>query len=169
MQLSKAQKKDLSAIMKIVADAQRYLASLGIDQWQNGYPEDFVIQNDIDNNEMYILHGSENTLLGISMFTIQPESTYEKIEGKWLTPADSVYGVIHRMAVLTNYKKAGLAQFMFNEFEKRLKENGIKSMRIDTHKDNKGMQALLKKRNYTYCGVIYVRDGSPRLAFEKLV
>ncbi len=153
--------------MKIVADAQQYLGSLGIDQWQNGYPQDFVIQEDIENKEFYLLKKA-NELLGISMFSTRGEPSYKKIDGKWLTPDDSVYGVIHRMAVLTTHKKAGLAQFMFEHFENELKAEGIKSMRIDTHKDNQGMQGLLKKRGYNYCGIIIVRDGSERLAFEKL-
>ena len=46
---------------------------------------------------------------------------------------------------------------------------GIKNIRVDTHKDNKSMQGLLLKNNYKYCGVIYLEDGSKRIAFEKEV
>lgn len=40
-------------------------------------------------------------------------------------------------------------------------------MRADTHKDNETMQSLLLKNGYEYCGIIFVEDGTERLAFEK--
>lgn len=45
----------------------------------------------------------------------------------------------------------------------------IKSIRIDTHQDNKSMQRLILKNNFEYCGIIYVEDGSERLAYEKVL
>ena len=42
-------------------------------------------------------------------------------------------------------------------------------MRIDTHEENLGMQGLLKKLGYHYCGVIYLENNDKRLAFEKLI
>ena len=42
-------------------------------------------------------------------------------------------------------------------------------MRIDTHVDNTGMQNLLLKLNYNYCGIIYLENGDLRLAYEKLI
>ena len=35
-----AKKKDLSEIMHIIGQAQAYLASQHIEQWQNGYPNE---------------------------------------------------------------------------------------------------------------------------------
>lgn len=40
-------------------------------------------------------------------------------------------------------------------------------MRIDTHENNKVMQHLIKKNGFQECGIIYVEDGSPRIAYEK--
>ena len=45
-------------------------------------------------------------------------------------------------------------------------ENSIK---IDTHKDNISMQKLLEKNDFKYCGIIYLEDGSQRIAFEKII
>ena len=36
MQITLAKTSQLSSMMDIVLDAQKYLAQLGIDQWQNG-------------------------------------------------------------------------------------------------------------------------------------
>ena len=53
--------------------------------------------------------------------------------------------------------------------EELCKERGIPSIKIDTHEQNLGMQHILRKNGYTYCGVIYVEDGTKRLAYEKVL
>ena len=49
-----------------------------------------------------------------------------------------------------------------DNFAKRKKRD----LRIDTHKDNRPMQAVIRKFGFQECGVIYVADGSSRLAFD---
>ena len=163
-----SKKEDLHSIMKIVGDAQSFLSSLGIDQWQDGYPDENVILADISNNESYIVKDSEGNTMGIAMFSTKLEPTYTFIEGNWLTDEKAKYGVIHRMAVSTCGRGKGVAKFVFNTCEQILKENNITSMRIDTHEDNKTMQGLLEKLEYVYCGIIYLENGDKRLAFEKV-
>ena len=41
------------------------------------------------------------------------------------------------------------------------------NVRVDTHKDNYVMQNMLKKLGYSYCGIIYLENGDPRLAYQK--
>ena len=40
------------------------------------------------------------------------------------------------------------------------------NLRIDTHKDNLIMQHVIAKAGFQKCGIIYVRDGSPRIAYQ---
>jgi ribosomal protein S18 acetylase RimI-like enzyme len=169
MYLVKAVKEDLQSIMRLVHDAQAYLASKQIDQWQDGYPDKGRILNDILNGESYIVKNEENQAIGTTMFTTHPESTYERIEGGWLTDKKNRYGVIHRMAVAASARKQGVAKFIFKNCEEALKEMRVDSMRIDTHEENETMQGLLKNLGYTYCGVIYLESGGKRLAYEKLL
>ena len=42
----------------------------------------------------------------------------------------------------------------------------VKSIRIDTHPDNKIMQGLIRAMGYTYCGDVVIE--SRRLAYEKI-
>ena len=169
MKLQKSTLANIPAIMKIIADAQRYLASLNIDQWQDGYPDKEQIILDIENNDSYIVLNHTNKIIGTTVFTTKSEHTYNKIEGEWLTEKDAQYGVIHRLAVDNDYRKVGLAKFVFEQCENKLKLKGDKSMRIDTHRDNKGMQGLLTQLGYQYCGVIVLESGAERLAYEKLL
>ena len=161
--------EDTPKIMEIINDAKTYLASLKIDQWQNGYPNVTQIENDIKNNESYVVFNDENTIMATSMFTTNKEPTYKIIEGNWIINEDKKYGVIHRMAIKKDFRKLGLATFLFDEFHQQLKDKNIQSLKIDTHQDNFGMQSLIKKLGYKYCGIIYTSYNAKRLAFEKVI
>ena len=39
-------------------------------------------------------------------------------------------------------------------------------LRVDTHATNRAMRHLLDKEGFVYCGIIYMPDGSPRVAYE---
>jgi RimJ/RimL family protein N-acetyltransferase len=41
------------------------------------------------------------------------------------------------------------------------------TIRIDTHQDNRTMRALLQKYGFTYCGIILLENGDPRLAYQR--
>lgn len=170
MEFTPTNRNDLDRIMEIVKDAQEYLASLNIDQWQDGYPDETTILNDIDQNQSFVIR-EKGKIIGTTVFTCDEDLNYRTIEGgKWLTPNESKYGVIHRIAVANEHRGSGFAKFVFAESENRLKEMGVNSMRIDTHRGNLGMQNLLKNLDYQYCGIIYLaRGGDERLAFEKII
>lgn len=161
--------KDLPSIMQIVHEAQVFLASLAIDQWQDGYPKELVIRDDILKLESYVVSNTKGEILATAMLTNSAEPTYKAIEGYWLTDESSPYGVIHRMAVGASFRGQGVAKFILESSEQKLKEEQIESMRIDTHEDNICMQSLLSKCGYSYCGIIFLANGDKRLAFEKLM
>ncbi|WP_339883905.1 GNAT family N-acetyltransferase [Polaribacter vadi] len=161
---------DIPNIMTIIDDAKAYLASQNIDQWQNGYPNAEQIENDIKKGESYVVVNDENKIMATSMFTLRKEPTYKKVfDGKWIISEDEIYGVIHRMAIKKEFRKFGLATFLFHEFHLQLEEKNIKSLKIDTHEENMGMQSLIKKLGYQYCGIIYTNYNAKRLAFEKVI
>ena len=87
-----------------------------------------------------------------------PEPTYDVIEGAWLT--DEPYGVIHRMA---SYPEAhGIFSTIIDYAASRYAH-----LRIDTHRDNRIMRHLIEKHGFTYCGIIWLEDGTERLAYER--
>lgn len=171
MKLIKSNIESISLIMKIIRDAQKYLATLNIDQWQDGYPNEDQIRKDIANDESFIIVNEFDQIIGTTVFTFREEPTYTKIyDGNWLTNEDAVYGVIHRLAVDNDFRGSGMANFVFDECEKMVKEHKEAfCLRVDTHQDNKGMQKLLTHRCYTYCGNIILESGAKRLAFEKVI
>lgn len=160
---------DIDGIMQIIGQAQEYMKSCEIDQWQNNYPNEESIKLDIDNKYGYILE-DEGEIVSTGALSFDGEETYDTIyEGQWKTKSDALYGVIHRVAVANNRKGQGTAGILFGKLEEICVEKKRKSIRIDTHKDNKSMQAFLLKNGFIYCGIIYLKDGNERLAFEKIL
>lgn len=169
MKLEQANYNDLANIMRIIYDAQTLLATQNIDQWQNGYPTEQIILNDIKKKESYILRSKQLEPMATAMFSVRGEPTYNKILGQWKTESSAKYGVIHRMAVAKNCRGKGLAKLIFSICEQWLLKQQIPSMRIDTHKDNLTMKQLLSSLDYSYCGVIHLQNGDQRLAYEKKI
>lgn len=167
MEIRKAVMSDINSIMNIIKQAQNYFKEQGINQWQNNYPNIETIKNDIDKGYGYVLL-KEGEVVGTVAVSFDGEKTYEKIyDGKWISNCE--YAVIHRIAVDSNSKGQGLASVIFNNIEKMCLERNVKSIRIDTHEDNKSMQRLIEKNGFQYCGIIYLEDRSKRLAYEKLI
>lgn len=167
MEFRKTTKKDIKRIMKIIDEAKIYFKENKINQWQDGYPNIKVIEDDIKNGCSYVLL-KDNNVIGTSVIDFNGEETYNKIyKGRWLTNKE--YAVIHRIAIDNSYKGLGIASEIIKNAEKLCVEKNIKSIRVDTHRDNISMQKLLKKNGFTYCGIIYLEDKSERVAFEKII
>ncbi|MGL4847614.1 MAG: GNAT family N-acetyltransferase [Clostridium sp.] len=162
----KAVLKDFNSIRKIIDDAKEYLKESGVFQWQGEYPTDELLIKDINSGDNYVVE-EFGEVIGTGVISFKGEETYEKIEGKWLSNDDFV--VIHRLAVSKNFKNKSIASKMLKFTEELAKENGVYSIKIDTHKDNNTMKRLMEKNNFTYCGMIRLLDSTERIAFEKLL
>lgn len=157
--------EDLPFMASILEDAKIRLASLHIDQWQDGYPNEESLRQDIYRGEAYV--GIVDDQIAMTMaFSLDKEPTYAQIDGAWIIP-DAPYGVIHRLGIHKNFLEKGLAQQAFLWAEKELLRRNIPSMRVDTHPGNLPMQGLLHRLGYIYTGHIYVRHHALREAFEK--
>ncbi len=165
LQLKHTKLEDVHRVMEIIEQAQLYFKEQGIDQWQNGYPNTNVIKNDIHKNHSYILTKDE-MIVATAVISFEEEPTYREIfEGAW--KSHQYYAVMHRVAVDPSFKGKGIASEIIRHTELMCKQNGVSSIKIDTHEDNHSMQRSLIKNGFEYCGVIYLTDGSKRVAFEK--
>ncbi|MDS0525251.1 GNAT family N-acetyltransferase [Clostridium sp. SHJSY1] len=167
MKFRKAIETDINNIIGIIGQAQAYFKEQGINQWQDNYPNVEIINNDIENNNSYVLLKDEN-IVATAAVSFDEEKTYDSIyEGQWFS--NDEYAVIHRIAVDNNCKGLGLSSQIIKNVEKLCLEKGVYSIKVDTHKENVSMQKLLKKNKFQYCGIIYLEDGSKRIAFEKIL
>ncbi|GAA0856289.1 GNAT family N-acetyltransferase [Clostridium nitritogenes] len=166
MKLRKSVNEDINNIMQIIDEAKEALKEQGIDQWQNGYPNDDVIRNDILNNDSYVFI-KNNEIVATSVVSFDGEKTYDKIyDGNWIS--NDEFAVIHRIAISNKYKGTGIASEIIKMIEAICLDKNVHSIKVDTHEFNMPMQKLLKKNDFKYCGVIYLEDKSKRVAFEKI-
>lgn len=155
-----AAEKDLPDILNIYEYARAFMKRSGNpNQWADGSPRKEILLNDIEKKQLYLCQKA-GLAYGVFAFIIGEDATYNHIEnGSWLS--DAPYGTIHRIA--GNGTKKGI----FAEAASYC-ESKIPHLRIDTHQDNHIMQHLITKHGFQKCGIIYVSDGSPRIAYEKI-
>lgn len=167
MEFRKSRKSDLNRIMEIIKAAQKYMKESGIDQWQDGYPNEDSITSDIESGESYVLE-KDGKVIATSYLSFNGESDYNTIyEGEWIS--DEKYAVVHRVAVDNDLKGNGIAGKVFDYVENICLEKGVYDIKIDTHSHNKSMQRFLEKKGFKRCGIIYLKDNSERIAFEKIL
>lgn len=166
MNIRLSQFSDLPSLMEIFREAQATIAQLGIDQWQNGYPSEAVIANDINQGRSYVAE-REGQIVG-TFVPVQTEPTYDRIyEGRWR--CGDTYLAIHRVAVKVTARGTGIADAIIRHAEQQAKAMGVEALRIDTHRGNLPMRRMLEKQGFQCCGVICLQDGAHRVAYEKRV
>lgn len=163
--LRKADLNDLNEIEQIILDAKERLKIAGLDQWQGAYPNKDSIKEDIDNGYGYVLtHEHDISAYVACLYGEMPN--YSLItDGKWIND-NKEYISIHRFAVAQKYLGQGIGSKFLKEIVLSYQSKGISDFRIDTHPQNKGMQKVITKNNFTYCGKVDA-DGE-RYAYQLL-
>lgn len=159
-QVRNAEFEDLDRIEEIYAYAREFMARTGNpNQWGKKTPPHEQLIQDILERKLYVME-ADGGIHGVFYFWIGEDPTYGYMEnGTWRSTAP--YGTIHRIAgdgsggVLKTAVAFAAAK--------------ISHIRIDTHHDNVVMQNALARQGFEKRGIIYIADGSPRIAYDKLV
>ena len=156
--IRRAAMADLPRILEIYAYAREFMAKTGNpNQWKTSNPPRETLEADIPAGNLYVVEAQG--IHGVFAYFTEPGPTYTYIEeGSWLE--DTPYGTIHRVA---GDGSGGIfsAVLIFAE-----EQNS--HVRIDTHHDNKVMQHVLEKHGFQRRGIIYLENGEPRIAYEKV-
>ena len=158
MDIRRAAPADVPAILEIFRIAKAYMAAHGnAGQWGGDYPGLPELLPDIARGDSYVL--TENgTVVGTFSFIIGDEPTYlVLLNGRW--HADRPYGTIHRLA--SNGTVRGVSRACF-DFCTGLSDY----VRVDTHADNRAMQAAIEGYGFRKCGNIYASSGTLRTAYD---
>lgn len=154
--------EDIPALMHVFDEARTFMASVGNPtQWGDGYPTADILLADILRGVSYVIE-EDDDIVGTFAFIPGTDPTYAVIEnGQWLDDVRP-YGTIHRLASLSDHH--GIADACLDWCAARMD-----NIRVDTHRDNLVLQHILTTRGFSYCGIIYVRNHSPRLAYQRLL
>ena len=144
MEIRPTEIKDLPLVMEIYDYARAFMRAL--------------IRREIEESHSFACIDEQGEILGTFCFILGEDPTYQQIyEGAWLN--DEPYGVIHRLA--TNGKQKGMSEACLDWCFERWP-----NVRVDTHRDNKVMQHILTKYGFQRCGIIYVKNGTERIAYQ---
>ena len=105
----------------------------------------------------YVLENEAGHLHAVFALIPGDDPTYAHIEGAWRD--DSPYATIHRAG--SDGTERGTFRTIL-AFARAQYEH----LRADTHADNLPMQNCLTQSGFIYCGIIYLKSGDPRRAYE---
>lgn len=155
----KATTEDLECILQLIEHGRQEMRRNGnLEQWADGQPTRQTLAQDVAMGNSYLLE-EDGMPIATFAFVPGPDSTYKNIYcGAWLDEAP--YYVVHRMARLPgkHHVFSDVLDYCFSRAQ---------NIRIDTHRDNTLMQHLILKYGFRYCGIIYLSDGSERLAYQR--
>ena len=144
-----AQMEDVTTIAEIYSHARTMMAATGNpNQWVEGHPRLSLIEDDIKAQISYVCV-IDGRIEAVFVLLREGDSDYDRIyQGQWQN--DDPYVAIHRLA--SAGRVAGLAGAIFDWCQK-----SSPNIRIDT------------KHGFTYCGLIYLKSGAERLAYQRVV
>ena len=159
MQIRLAQKGDLNVLDVLFANARRFMAEHGnAQQWWGGYPTREMLENDIRLNQLYVCEEDEK-IHAAFVLALGDDPTYQVIEGSWKN--DAPYGTLHRIA--SSGERRGMVDIIV---QWAFTQTG--NLRGDTHELNIPMQKAFERNGFERCGIIWVDDGTPRIAYQKV-
>ena len=158
LRIRKAEPEDFDVIMSIYRIAQDFMISTGNpNQWKHTNPTPEQVKQDMADGICHVMY-DDSGIHGVFALLLERDSIYDYIEdGEWLN--DEPYVTIHRIA--GDQTVRGVLKTAV-EHAKKFGDN----IRIDTHHDNKVMQGAIAKNGFKRCGIIYLKNGDPRIAFQ---
>ena len=159
---------DIVAVMEIIDDAKKLLGKHSL-QWQQGYPNENTMMNDIKSSSCYGLLNEDNYLIAIVSLVKGIDPNYLEIEGEWKNFPSKNDLQVHRIAVREGYHNQKLGDTLVKFAITKAKELNCISIKVDTHKVNYPMQHICLSNGFVYRGIITLKRDEidpTRLAYE---
>ncbi|MEG0325900.1 MAG: GNAT family N-acetyltransferase [Cellulosilyticaceae bacterium] len=154
---------DMLRILQIKDLAISHMYHNQIFQWNESYPSEEILKQDIGSNELYVIE-DQRLVVGFACINTNQSPEYQSLI--WTT-APKAY-VVHRLAIDPTRTGKGYATQLMNFAETHAKSQNTLAMRIDTFSQNTFAQQLFQKLGYTYIGeVFFDRKEEPFYCYEK--
>jgi GNAT superfamily N-acetyltransferase len=160
--MRKAQSKELPALLALAAQCATHMKAAGIDQWDEIYPNEFILSRDLQGYTLYVCE-SQNTLLGYFVLNAEQDPTYAAVSWRL---QEAPIGVIHRLMVTPQSQGRGLAKMMMEFAENEARSLGYRVLRLDAFTKNPRALGLYDKLGYQRVGFVQLRKGE-FVCFEK--
>lgn len=164
LKVSKAKIEDLPVVLSLFQDAIEYMNNNNIPQWDEYYPNEEVLEEDIQNNELYIVKLEE---IIVSVFVINSDYDNDYKYGNWTYKGKS-YVILHRLCVNVKVQNQGIGTKTLLLIEKMLKDNNTQAIRLDAFSKNPYALRMYENNNYKRVGEVNFRKGLFYL-YEKIL
>ena len=165
--IRKANQNDLREIKKLTEACAKALQQQNIFQWNKDYPSREKLQNDIQQQKLYVFE-EDNMIISIIVLTSKMDEVYKYIS--WLSKTgNNLY--VHRLATRPEFWGNGYARKMMDFAEEFAKNKNFISIRLDTFSKNTRNQKFYEARGYTQLGDVYFphKNEHPFHCYEKLL
>jgi len=164
IRIRKAITKDINTVVDIFRNAINVMDQNGISQWDDIYPDEKILSEDIQNNQMFVGEIGDKI---VSVFVLNQECDEEYKNGNWKYKQSS-FAVVHRLCVTANFQNMGVGTKTMNIIEEMLKKNNIESIRLDAFSLNPYAIKMYETLGYMSVGEATWRKGLFYLYEKKL-
>lgn len=146
---------DLEKIMDIYRRAIKTMNEKGINQWDNLYPSEEIIQKDIKKGQMFVALLDKRV---VSVFVLNQECDEEYGNGDWKFEK-SKFCIVHRLCVDPEIQGRGIGMKTMLLIEKLLRQKGAQSIRLDAFSLNPNAIRMYEGLEYKRVGTANWRKG----------
>lgn len=161
---------DLPKILDIIEGAKKTLRDRGVNQWQDGYPDEEILKRDIEEDISYVLI-LDCEVVGVAALQQGYDKDYQDMtSGSWDNNSDVTYSIIHRLAIETEHQGEHLCSALIQNLLTMSHYLGYSDVRTDTHPDNLVMQHIIADSGFDKKGTVTMgRDHGIRTAYQILL
>jgi len=155
-----AESKDVPVVMGIVARCVRDLLAQGIDQWDEVYPDEETLREDVQSGSLFVAEQEGKIVGAVALNDEQPEQ-YRAVP--WRCHDDRAL-VVHRLCVDPDHQRHGIGRRIMEFAETQARRHGFRSIRLEVYPTAAAAVTLYVRLGYIRVGE--VRFPRRRLAFD---
>lgn len=155
---------DLKDIIIIYKNAIKVMEKNNIFQWDEIYPSDSIVEQDIIKKQMFV-GMSDNTIVSVGVINTEFDDDYKN--GKWKYNNDC-FAIIHRLCVNPTYQNQRIGKNTMLLYEDLLRKEKYVTIRLDAFSLNSYALKLYESLGYKKVGEANWRKGLFYLFEKKL-
>lgn len=159
-----ADSKDFGEISRIFKAAIDNMCSQGIFQWDELYPDETLLRDDISSGQMYVLTEDKKI---VSAVVINDEQLEEYKSVQWKYEYEKI-AVLHRLCVDPGSQNKGYGRKTVLFADEEIKNMGYTAVRLDAFSENPFALKLYEGLGYERVGEVSFRKGRFFLYEKKL-
>ncbi|MBH1941885.1 GNAT family N-acetyltransferase [Mobilitalea sibirica] len=159
-----AHKNDLEEVISLYNEAIAHMLHSKIYQWDERYPNEEVLTEDIEKNELYVLT-EKDKIIACVVINEDQDASYHSANWKYVS--DKI-AIIHRLCVHPRAQRKGIGKLLMKCSEEWICQQEYEAIRLDTFTNNHIARKLYEGLGYSYVGEVTFRKGVFLLMEKKI-